>query len=121
MNANADALSRNPVEYKKINVITRRQALVKSNVKETNAQIEEPKSKRVTPTKIQARITKRNKNQMINYAESNIESDYEVEARLPQKKKVLKNYQTSLTNDKTVTSRVDVHERFNSNYICTKF
>ena len=38
MNANADALSRNPVEYKKV--------------------------KKVTPTKIQARTTKRNQNKV---------------------------------------------------------
>ena len=105
MNANADALSRNPVEYRQINVITRRQALMKSNLKETNAQVEEPKSKRVIPTRIQARTTKRNQNKVINYAESDIESDYEAEARLPEKKKVLKNYQTSPTNDEPSQNR----------------
>ena len=83
MNANADALSRNPVGFKQINVITRRQAAMENDLKGKDDKAQEIKSRKQIPKKMTERITKRKRNKTINYAESDIESDYEAVAKLP--------------------------------------
>ena len=99
MNANADALSRNPVEIKQSNVITRRQAAMQKDTREKISEVGKTKKKVLIPVKNARQRTKRKRKEEINYAKSSIESDCEAEARLPEREAAFKNYQNSPTND----------------------
>ena len=114
MNANADALSRNPVVSKQIYVTTRRQALMKNQeknvTKETNNDNMDLIPKAETPRKPQKRKLRRNCEGKINYAESGTESDLEAEIRVPRENLGFKNYLTNPTNNDLVHDQIDLRD-----------
>ena len=89
-NANADALSRNPVEYKRIRVLTRRQTMMENKeenkTKGFNKEIEEPNSNKVLFENGPNLRKKRSRSKRINYAESDTDSDFEARTRIPRGK-----------------------------------
>ena len=89
LNANADALPRNPVDFLQINVITRRQASIDKSLKEKekeeiNRKDLEPNSVEPPTMEISRQIRRKRFNKKINYAESDNESEVKAEIKLPE-------------------------------------
>ena len=66
MNANADAPSRSPVEFKQINVVTRRQAAIEKDTRRGISEAEKTKTKVLIPAKNTRQRTKRKRKEEIN-------------------------------------------------------
>ena len=109
INANADALSRNPVDCKQINVITRRQALMnkRKEAKEIAKGNEELIENKSAAKKTQSPRPKRNPSKKVRYVESDTTSDFEavpsqfVKASKPKENSIIS------TKDKTAREQTD--------------
>ena len=111
MNANADALSRNPVIFHQINVITRKQAAMKKGFEEKREKDKggtECNTRKQPITEILKETRRERSNKKINYAESEDDSNIEAEIKLSEIIPTSENYQTSPTNDVPIPSRINL-------------